>query len=37
MEFHLCSWIIALEFAKKLFSKVEIYTDKQGKQILGKL
>ncbi len=37
MKFHLCSRVIAIEFAKKIFSQVEIYTDKQGKNILGAL
>jgi hypothetical protein len=34
MKFHLASWIVAIEFAKKLFDEVEIYSDVQGKKIL---
>lgn len=37
MKFHLCSWVIAIEFAKKLFKEIEIYTDKEWKKIFDKL
>jgi len=36
MKFHLASWIIAIEFAKKIYPKVEIYTDKKWKELLSK-
>lgn len=37
MEFHLCSRVIAIEFAKKLFKDIEIITDSKWKKIFDTL